>query len=136
MPVHLVFGQQPTKFQGPTQHQRRQQQQQYFLRNTGPSIPTNPQDTTQGNLLLVDAYKVSSTNLNEDAPTLANFRLLSLPPEVIHCIMYDLSSIDVMNLLQALEQDLSYLPPKYWESKFRVHDEAGFARSICSSIYS
>lgn len=84
----------------------------------------------------LQSNKVSSTNLNEDAPTLANFRLLSLPPEVIHCIMYDLSSIDVANLLQALEQDLSYLPPKYWESKFRVHDEAGFARSICPPTYS
>ena len=99
-------------------------------------MPTNLQDTTQGSLLLVDAYKVSSTNLNEDAPTPANFRLLSLPLEVVHCIMYGLCFIDVMNLLQAFKQDLRYLPAKYWESKFRVHDEAGFARSICPPTYS
>jgi hypothetical protein len=59
--------------------------------------------------------------------------LPSLPTEILHSIMYNLQFRDIAHLLQTCRQynaafrDLPYM---FWESRFRVYGETGFARSI------
>jgi hypothetical protein len=61
------------------------------------------------------------------------YGLLSLPTEILHTIMYNLQFRDIAHLLQTCRQynaafrDLPYM---FWESRFRVYGETGFARSI------
>ncbi|KAM0311465.1 hypothetical protein ACHAO8_007169 [Botrytis cinerea] len=62
-------------------------------------------------------------------------RLSSLPNELIHFIMCKLSFDDTLNLLHAYKLGIAFLPSTFWESRFRVHNELGFARVICFPDY-
>ncbi len=61
-------------------------------------------------------------------------RLLSLPIEILHIIMFKLPVRDNMKLrltCSQLNEEFHHLPLLFWESRFRVSGEMGFARSIC-----
>lgn len=63
-------------------------------------------------------------------------RFSSLPNEIVDSIMYELSFSDTLHFLQAYEHDFRSLPATFWESRFRVYGEFGFARTLCPPNYS
>jgi hypothetical protein len=69
--------------------------------------------------------------------------LLSLPTEILGSIIYSLDYVDVQHLLRASSNlykmyggDGRKLPSLFWRSRFWVHGEMAFARSIRPSSYS
>ncbi|TGO35276.1 hypothetical protein BHYA_0164g00200 [Botrytis hyacinthi] len=79
--------------------------------------------------------EISPLDLQKDVKFPPGSRLSSLPNEIIHSIMYKLSFSDTLNLLQAYKRNIHSLPTTFWESRFRVQSEFGFARVLCLPNY-
>lgn len=69
--------------------------------------------------------------------------LLSLPIEIFASIICNLDFYDLQKLLQAssilytrYRGDPGKLPRHFWQSRFWIYGETGFARSICPPSYS
>ena len=67
----------------------------------------------------------------------------SIPHEIFPLILRNLDFIDVLNLQLAsatfyklYRRHASALPALFWESRFWLYGETGFARSICPPLYS